>query len=203
MKISFFSRTFVLFGRAPLFYHRYNNISIPFLQIGYILLFVRLRLEYAPPYSTQSSYICVHLSYALKVFLRSASFSRGNVLSLRVPGCVFDWNTSMLSYNFPRMGMHFPVIHEALAPAILPAQSRRACRPQDAGSKPFCCWYGSFRTVLARMPVRRLYSIGGVHSPPEPLPELPPEPPLPLEPPESPPLGAATIGVVRTVSAVT
>lgn len=94
-------------------YHRYNNISIHFLQIGYILLFVRLRLEYASPYSTQSSYICVHLSYALKVFLRSASFSRGNVLSLRVPGCVFDWNTSMLSYNFPRMGMHFLVISEA------------------------------------------------------------------------------------------
>ena len=31
------------------------------------------------------------------------------------------------------------------------------------------------------MPVKRLYSIGGVHSPPEPLPELPPEPPLPPE----------------------
>ena len=112
MKKFHFSHGHLYFSEKHLYFT--TDITI-FQSIFYklVIFFFRLRLEYAPPYSTQSSYICVHLSYALKVFLRSASFSCGNALPLHVPGCVFDWNTSMLPYNFPRMGMHFPVIPEA------------------------------------------------------------------------------------------
>mgnify|MGYP001729407497 CR=1 FL=1 len=85
----------------------------------------------------------------------------------------------MLPYNFPRMGMHFPVIHEArsLLRSFPHKAEGPAARRMQAAS-PF---------VVGTVPsVKRLYSIGGVHSPPEPLPELPPEPPLPPELPEFP-----------------
>ena len=97
----------------------------------------------------------------------------------------------------PGWGCIFPPFLKRSLPRYLPYKVEGPAARRMQAADPFAIDTVFFRAVLAQVPVRRLYSIGGVHSPPEPLPELPPEPP------ESPPLGAATIGVVRTVSAAT
>lgn len=79
---------------------------------------------------------------------------------------------------FPGWGCIFPSF-------LKRARSRDTFRTKLKGLPPAECRQQTplllIRFLPGRpcpVPVRRLYSIGGVHSPPEPLPELPPEPPL-------------------------
>ena len=83
-KISFLSRTFVFSERVGLFYHRYNNISIYFLQFGYILLFFSFQ-------QGQRAFIRVQFRFIRTLFAE----------------CVFPKKTFFYRYNFQAREIHF------------------------------------------------------------------------------------------------
>jgi len=106
-EISFLSRTFVFSERVGLFYHRYNNISIYFLQFGYILLFFSFQQGQRAFIRVQSRFICALFDYFSSFFPNQMSFFHGLPVQRPSAECVFPKKTFFYRYNFQAREIHF------------------------------------------------------------------------------------------------
>jgi len=147
---SFLSRTFVLSERVVLFYHRYNNISIYFLQFGYILLFSPFPAGHGVPICTRFRFVFVFFTGFPSFHPDQMSFFHGFALCGFPTAYVFPERTFLCRYNFLGGRFHFPKKPFPEEEAFMPvsrflilspcAAGRSAPRPRKPAKKPCFLW---------------------------------------------------------------